>query len=171
VDDQSWPQFLRDQRKGIIVRDNTAIAEHLLAEAYMARNRAAAREYLRQSHIEFAELSARDRAQLFGFLDTLLIPNLFYNPAETEQRRDTAGARITPVEVPIKAGAFVVHRGEEVTPAMAAQLAALRNLLKPYSILAQFTGFFVFIAIPCTDCGATSPFTRTGIATCGTRWL
>jgi putative nucleotidyltransferase with HDIG domain len=147
VDDQSWPQFLRDQRKGIIVRDNTTIAEHPLAEAYMARNRAAAREYLRQSHIEFAELSARDRAQLFGFLDTLLIPNLFYNPAETEQRRDAAGARIAPVEVPIKAGTFIVHRGEEVTPAMVAQLAALRNLQKPYSILAQFTGFFVFIAI------------------------
>jgi len=147
VDDQSWPQFLRDQRKGIIVRDNTTITERPLAEAYMARNRDAAREYLRQSHIEFAELSARDRAQLFGFLDALLIPNLFYNPAETEQRRDAASARIAPVEVPIKAGAFVVHRGEEVTPTMVAQLAALRNLLKPYSILAQFTGFFVFIAI------------------------
>jgi putative nucleotidyltransferase with HDIG domain len=147
VDDQSWTQFLRDQRKGIIVRDNTTIAERPLAEAYMARNRGAAREYLRQSHIEFAELSARDRAQLFGFLDTLLIPNLFYNPAETERRRDAAGARIAPVEVPIKAGAFVVHRGEEVTPAIVAQLAALRNLSKPYSILAQFTGFFVFIAI------------------------
>jgi putative nucleotidyltransferase with HDIG domain len=147
VDDQSWPQFLRDQRKGIIIRDNTTIAERPLAEAYMARNRDAAREYLRQSHDEFAELSARDRAQLFGFLDTLLISNLFYNQAETEQRRDAAGTRISPVEVQIKAGNIVVHRGEEVTPAMVAQLAALRNLLKPYSIMAQFVGFFVFIAI------------------------
>jgi len=147
VDDQGWPQFLRDQRKGIVVRDNTTIAERPLAEAYMARNRAAAREYLRQSHLEFAELSAGDEAQLYGFLDTLLIPNLYYNQAETEQRRDAAGARVAPIEAQIKAGAFVVHRGEEVTPAMVAQLDALRNLLKPYSILAQFMGFLVFMAI------------------------
>jgi putative nucleotidyltransferase with HDIG domain len=147
VDDQSWPRFLSDQRKGIVVRDNTTLAERPLAEAYMARNRTAAREYLRQSSFEFAELSVRDRAQLLSFMDTLLAPNLLYNQTETDLRHEAAGARVFPVEINIKQGTAIVHKGDVVTPAAAAQLAALRSQQKPKSLLIQFGGFFLFIAI------------------------
>jgi putative nucleotidyltransferase with HDIG domain len=41
----------------------------------------------------------------------------------------------------------IVRAGEEVTPQIAAQLAALRNQQRPTSILAQFTGFFLFLAL------------------------
>lgn len=146
VDDQAWPQFLRDQRKGIVVRDNTTFAERPLTEAYMARNRTAAREYLRQFHLEFPEFSSRNRVQLFGFLDTLLVPNLLYNQAESDQRREAAGARVMPVEINIKQGKTIVRKSETVTPTMVTQLAALRSQQKPKSILAQFVGFCLFIA-------------------------
>ncbi|MBZ5495391.1 MAG: HDIG domain-containing protein [Acidobacteriia bacterium] len=146
VDDEGWSQFLRDQRRGIVVRDNTQPAERTLAEAYMARNRTAAREYLRQLQSEFAELSARDRAQLLGFLDTLLVPNLLYNQTETEVRREAAGSRVAPVEITIKQGKPIVRKGEIVTPAMVVQLEALRREQRPHSFLAQFVGFFFFIA-------------------------
>ncbi|MGA2264698.1 MAG: hypothetical protein ABSH28_25125, partial [Acidobacteriota bacterium] len=146
VEDQDWAQFLRDQRKGITVRDNTTVTERTLSEAYMARNRTGAREYLRQFQIEFPELSAHDRAQLFGFLDTLLVPNLLYNQVETERRSDAAGSRVAPVEITIKQGKTIVRKGEVVTPAMAVQLAALRSEQKQESILAQSVGFFFFLA-------------------------
>jgi len=147
VDDQSWPQFLRDQRKGIVVRDNTTLAERPLAEAYMARNPTAAREYMRQSRLEFAELSARDQAQLLGFMDTLLVPDLLYNQAETDLRHEAAGTRVLPVEINIKQGTVIVRKGDVVTPAVVAQLTALRSQQQPKSLLIQFVGFFLFVAI------------------------
>ncbi len=146
VDDQAWPQFLRDQRKGIVVRDNTTFAERLLTETYMGRNRTAAREYVRQFHLEFPDLPSRDQAALFGFLDSLLVADLFYNQAESDKRRETAGSSVTPLEIDIKQGKTIVRKGEVVTPTMVVQLDALRGQLKPKSILAQFFGFCLFIA-------------------------
>jgi putative nucleotidyltransferase with HDIG domain len=147
VDDQAWPQFLRDQRKGIVVRDNTTLAERPLAEAYMARNRTAAREYLRQFHLEFADLSSSARSRLLNFMDNLLVPNLFYNQAETDARRNAAASRVLPFEIHIKQGKTIVRSGEEVSPAVLAQLDALRNLQKPRSLPGQFFGFCFIIAI------------------------
>jgi putative nucleotidyltransferase with HDIG domain len=146
IDDQGWPQFLRDQPKGIIVRDNTMQGERTLAAAYTARSRIAAREYLRQFQIEFADLAPRDRTQLLAFMDTLLVPDLIYNQAETDQRREAAGSRVTPVDITIRQGKTIVRKGEVVTPAMVAQLAALRAEQKPKSLLAHFLGFLVFVA-------------------------
>jgi putative nucleotidyltransferase with HDIG domain len=146
IDDQGWPQFLRDQPKGIIVRDNTTQGERTLAAAYMARSRTAAREYLRQFQVEFSDLTQRDCTQLLAFMDTLLVPNLIYNQAETDQRRETTGSRVTPVEITIKQGKIIVRKGEVVTPETAAQLSALRAEQKPRSVLAHFLGFFVFVA-------------------------
>ncbi len=146
IDDQAWPQFLRDQRRGIVVRDNTSLAERPLAEAYMARNRSAAREYLQQFQIEFPDVPAPDRTQLLGFLDGLLSPNLLYNQVETEARRATSGDRVAPVEIHLDQGQTIVRRGEEVTPMAVAKLAALRNLQRPRLLLGQFAGFSLFIA-------------------------
>jgi putative nucleotidyltransferase with HDIG domain len=147
VDDQGWQQFLRDQRRNIIVRDNTMPGERSLAAAYMARNRAAAREYLRQFQAEFSDLTQSDRARLFSFLDTLLVPNLVYDPVGTNRRREAAGSRVSPVEVTIRQGKTIVRKGEVVTPVIVEQLAALRTEQTPKSVLSQFLGFFLFVVI------------------------
>ncbi len=145
VDDQDWPQFLRDKPTGIVVRDNSTQGERPLATTYMARNRTAAREYLRQYQADFVDLPPRDRAQLMAFMDTLLVPNLVYNQAETEKRRAAAAASVAPVEITIRQGKTVVRRGESVTPEIASQLAALRNERQLKSTLAQFLGFLFFV--------------------------
>jgi putative nucleotidyltransferase with HDIG domain len=147
VDDQSWSQFLRDQRRGIVLRDNTTLAERPLAEAYMARNHTAAKEYMQQFQIEFPDLSVRDRSQLLGFLNTLLAPNLLYNPADTGSRRAAAGARVSPTLIHIEQGQVVVRRGDPITPSVVVQLAALRSRQLPKLLLGQFAGFSLFIAI------------------------
>jgi cyclic-di-AMP phosphodiesterase PgpH len=146
VDEQSWPQFLGAQRNGITVRDNTIQAERTLTEAYMVRNRITAREYLRQFHPEFSEVTAAERTQLLAYMDSLLVPNLFYNQAETDRRRENAASRVVPVQITIPQGKAIISKGETVTPAIVAQLAALRRQQNPKLFLAQFAGYFLFIA-------------------------
>ena len=146
VDDQSWPQFLQSQRKGITVRDNTTSAERTFSEAYMVRNRTAAREYLRQFNQEFSDLSAADRKLLLDYLDTLLVPNLIYNQTETERRREEAASRIAPVVISISQGKTIIRKGERVTPAVLLELAALRRQQKTGLFVGQFAGYLLFIS-------------------------
>ena len=140
-------QFMRDQRTGILLRDSAIPFEHPLADAYLARDLPAAKEYLRQFHLEFSSHPALDRAAIIQFLEGLLIPTLNYNEKETETRRDLAASRIQPVEVQVKQGKIIVRNGEEVTQSMLSQLEALKNRQKPRSLLWQFGGFFCFVAV------------------------
>ena len=146
VDEQGWSQFLRDERRGILVRDNSTRQERQLAEAYLSRNPAAAREYLQQFSIDFPELSEREWTQLLGYLAGLVVPNLMYNELETEIRREAAANHIIPVERLVEQGKTILLRGEEVTPGAQAELTALRNLQRPKLVLGQFIGFFLFVA-------------------------
>ena len=138
--------FRRDAKKAIILRDKATLIEEPLRESSQIRSREAAKEHLRQFHLEFAELSAPERAQLFSILDTLLIPTLVPNVAETATRRNAAVARVTPVEVQIKKGKVILRAGEEVTPRAETDLAALRNLHRPRPILERLLGLFFFVA-------------------------
>lgn len=138
--------FRRDVKKAIVLRDKTTLTEEPLREASRVRSLDAAKEHLRQFHLEFAELSAPQRAELFSLLDTLLIPTLVYNAAETATRRNAAAVRVTPVEVQIKKGKVILRTGEEVTPKAAADLAAFRNLHRPKPILERLLGLFFFVA-------------------------
>jgi putative nucleotidyltransferase with HDIG domain len=139
-------RFRRDAKKAVVLRDKATLTEEPLREASQVRSMEAAKEHLRQFHLEFAELSAPERAELFSLLDTLLIPTLVYNAAETESRRNVAAVRVTPVEVQIKKGRVILRTGEEVTPKAAADLAALRNLHRPKPILERLLGLFFFVA-------------------------
>ena len=138
--------FRRDAKKAIILRDKATLIEEPLRESSQIRSREAAKEHLRQFHLEFAELSAPERAQLFSILDTLVIPTLVPNAAETATRRNAAVARVTPVEVQIKKGKVILRAGEEVTPRAETDLAALRNLHRPRPILERLLGLFFFVA-------------------------
>ncbi len=136
--------FRQDAKKGILLRDRGALVERPLSDPSQVRSVKSAHEYLRQFHLDFAELSLSERAELFAFMETLLFPTLTYNPAETETRRDAAAARVTPVEVQIKKGKAIVRAGEEISARAKADLAALRNLARPRPVLGRFLGLFFF---------------------------
>ena len=138
--------FRQDVGRGIILRDRVTLLERQLSDSSQVRSMDVAKEYLRQQHLEFAELPAPERAELFSFLDTLLFPTLVYNAAETAGRREIAAARVSPVEVQIKKGKVVVRSGEEVTARAEADLEALRSLRRPKSILGRLFGLFLFVA-------------------------
>jgi len=139
-------RFRQDVKKAIVLRDKATLTEEPLRESSKVRSIEKAKEHLRQFHLEFAELSAPERAKLFSFLDTLLTPTLVYNAAETATRQNAAAARVTPVVVQIKKGKVILRAGEEVTPKAVADLAALRNLHRPKPILERLLGLFFFVA-------------------------
>lgn len=138
--------FGQDAKKGIVLRDRATLVERPLPDSSRVRSLEAAKQYLRQFHLGFAEFSAPERAELFAFLDSLLFPTLVYNDAETATRRDTAAARVTPVEIQIKKGKVILRNGEEVTPRAEADLAALRNSHRPRPLLERLLGLFFFVA-------------------------
>lgn len=139
--------FLKDQRRGIVVRDSSFPFERPLSEAYIARDIQAAREYLRQFHLDFADLPRRDQAVLIQFLEGLLFPTLTYNRVETESLRAQAAMRVVPVQLHIRQGQTIIRSGEQVTKDTLMQLEALKKLRKPRSLIWQLSGYFLLTAI------------------------
>jgi cyclic-di-AMP phosphodiesterase PgpH len=140
-------RFFKDQRNGIVVRDRSFPFEHSLADANLARDLPAAKEYLRQFHVDLSDISERDESILIQHLESILFPTLVGNEKETADRRAAAAARVRPVEVQIKQGQMIIHAGEQATPSMICQLNALRNLQKPRSLIWQYCGYFLFVSI------------------------
>lgn len=140
-------EFLKDLRSGILVRDGSYTLEHPLTDAYRVRDLSAAKEYLRQSPIEYPGLSPRDRATLLAYLESALFPTLLCDREETDSRRALASRQVKPVEVQLKQGQTVVRSGEQITPQILVQLGALKNLRRPRSLIWQFGGYFLIAAI------------------------
>jgi putative nucleotidyltransferase with HDIG domain len=140
-------QFLKDQSAGIVIRDRTSPVDRSFADTYLPRDLDAAKEYLHQFRLDFAELSRQDRDNLLGFLETTLFPTLIYNKVTTERWRALAASRVQPVEVKIKQGQTIVRSGETITSKILMQLDALRSLRQPRSIIWQFGGYFLLALI------------------------
>jgi putative nucleotidyltransferase with HDIG domain len=140
-------KFLKDQRTGIVIRDGSFPFDHSLADSYMARDLPAAREYLRQFHMEFSDLRQSDQALLIKYLEDTLFPTLLYNRSETESRRAEAILRVQPVELQIRQGQTIVRSGEQVTPNILLQMNAMKKLQRPRSLVWQFGGYFLLAVI------------------------
>lgn len=140
-------EFLNDARSGIVFRDDAMSIEHPLTDAWQRRDLSAAKEFLRQSRLDFPKLSAKEQSLLIQYLESRLIPTLVCNREETNERRAQAAARVRPVEARIKQGQIIVRSGEQITPRILQQLNAIRDIHKPRSLLWQAVGYFLIIAI------------------------
>ncbi len=140
-------QFAKDQRTGITLRDNITPLGRPVTEAYMVRDLAGARDFLRQFHLEFSALQAQDRAALIQYMEGVLVPTLTYRERDTNARRESAAAQVTPVETQIRQGKVIVRAGEEVSESTVTQLEALRNLQRPRSLARQSLGFLFFALV------------------------
>lgn len=139
-------KFLKDQRTGIVIRDNSFPFEHPLTDSYAARDLMAAREYLRQFRSDFPDLLPRERDTVIRFLENSILPTLLYDPTETESRRAQAALRVQPVELQIRQGQTIIRSGEQVSPNVVLQLEALKKLQRPRSLIWQFGGYFLLTA-------------------------
>jgi cyclic-di-AMP phosphodiesterase PgpH len=140
-------QFARDQRAGITLRDNVTPLGRPVTDAYMVRDVAGARDFLRQFHLEFSALPAQDRAALIQFMEGVLVPTLSYRERDTSARRESAAALVPPVDIQIRQGKVIVRAGEEVNESTVTQLEALRNLQRPRSLVRQSAGFLFFVLV------------------------
>ncbi len=140
-------QFLKDARSGIVIRDKAFPQERPFSDGYLARDLSAAKEYVRQFHLDFSDVSKEDRSTLIQFLESNLFPTLLYNQEETESRRASAAMSVEPVKVQIQQGQSIVRSGEKITDKIIVQLDALRELRRPRSLIWQFGGYFLLVAI------------------------
>src|SRR4030042_1856135 len=73
-----------------------------------------ARERLAKD-VEKLEISSRNKRLLVGLADVLLRPNVTFNRAETEARRDRASARVEPGFYRLEKGKAILRKGDEAT--------------------------------------------------------
>jgi cyclic-di-AMP phosphodiesterase PgpH len=140
-------QFRNDQRSGIIVRDNSSPVERPLADPYAVRDLSTAKEYLRNANLDLSGFSLQDRAALIKYLETVLFPTLVCDRKETDSRRAQAAGRVPRVDVQVRGGQTIIRSGEQVAPNVVLQLAALRKMQRPRSLMGQFGGYFLLAAI------------------------
>ena len=135
-------QYLKDLTSGIVVRNSSFPLEYPITDAYLVRDLSAAKEFVRQSLLDFSGFSQRDQATLIQYLESALFPTLVCNFGETELRRENAALQVQPVRVQIKHGQTIVRSGD-----MLIELDALRSLHRPRSLIWQFGGYFLFASI------------------------
>jgi cyclic-di-AMP phosphodiesterase PgpH len=140
-------QFMRDRQIGILYRAAPVSPERPLATSFLPRDLPAAGEYLAQFRSEFANLTSSDADLVMQYLDSLLVPTLIFRESETNERRELAASQTQVLESEIRLGKLIVREGEQITAHVSAQLTALRNLLRPRSLLGQFCGYFLLTAI------------------------
>ena len=139
-------ELAREYRSGIMVSDGTLASERLLQDVWQKRDLSSAKEYL-QSSLNVPGLSARDKAILLRYMESLLAPTLVFDIEETLARRHDAAERIRPVEVRIRQGQIIVRAEERVTEKAQQQLDVLRSLNEPELPMVKAIGYFIVATI------------------------
>lgn len=144
-----------DLEAGIVVRSVSADpvaagadgpAERVLRGAEAALDIDSARSMIaeRGTLLIDSERSAR-RDLAVAIASHALRPNLTYNAAETERRRQRAREGVNEVHVVLQKGRAVVEAGHEVTEQEAKLLAAMREQDREQAAIAPLAGFALFL--------------------------
>jgi putative nucleotidyltransferase with HDIG domain len=121
--------------------------ETIVNDISSVRDEISASAALRSERIEWGGYDARARKVLGEVLAWLVKPNLFYNAAETEARRQDRRESVAAVIVPFNRGEPVVRAGETVTSIKAAALSEA-SLHRPISQRAiEFAGTIVVVTL------------------------
>ena len=140
-------RFDNEQRTGIVIRDGSIPTGLPLSDTNLVRDLPEARKYLRQMDLDLPKMAEGDKETLLRYLESLLVPTLFFNESETEARRELAASQVPPVVVQIRGGQTLVPYGTPITPKLLSQLNAIRNLWKPSSIIPRGLGYFLFAVV------------------------
>ena len=77
----------------------------------------------------------------------LIRPNLFYNSAETERRKDEAAAKVDKAFIQVKKGQVIVREGDIITPADYAKLTAMNMLERKKDIIFDYARITLLLAV------------------------
>lgn len=120
----SRSQFRRLGATAIARRDLRSGQEVVITDLSSIRDKLTASAALRSEKLIWpAEYDTESRKILGELLGSLIVPNLEYNEAETENRRTQVRESIPPVRISVERGKPIVASGQTVTPAKALLLA------------------------------------------------
>ena len=100
------------------------------------------------SEIDDLDLSSRNKSLLGKLADIFVTPNIAYNKAETESRRERARMGVEPVFYTIKKTRVIVRKGDEVSADAAKQIRLINlNLRQKPSWFTNFAGTFLLFGL------------------------
>jgi putative nucleotidyltransferase with HDIG domain len=139
-------QLVKFAATGIVRRDTRSNNEMALTDLSPIRDLITARAQLRSEKLVWpADYDAKERKFFGEILGSLIVPNLEYNEAETEARRNTARESIAPITVSIAKGKPIVTRGETVTAAKSSMLEAASRRRPTGQRAIEFAGTVVLV--------------------------
>jgi cyclic-di-AMP phosphodiesterase PgpH len=144
--------LMNEQGKGIVVRKLPSKQEITIREVERFRDLDEARDRLEKKSAYFLVGKKRDlRPVTVSLAQKLIIPNLFLNKAETDQRIKKATQEVRPVFFQIKKGDILVREGDHITSAhlgkiqMATRTKKGTEALLSSLGLALIWGLFIFM--------------------------
>ncbi len=94
------------------------------------------------------EIPSRNKKLLTGLADVFIAPNITYNRAETEARKQRARERVETVFYRIKKGKVIVRKGDEATAENLKWIELInKNLQQKRDWLRNFSGTFLLFAM------------------------
>jgi putative nucleotidyltransferase with HDIG domain len=100
------------------------------------------------SDVEKLEISSRNKRLLVGLAEVLLRPNVSFNRAETEARRERARARVETVFYRLKKGKVILRKGDEATAEDLKWISIINeNLREARDWLVHLAGTFLLFAL------------------------
>ena len=142
----SRSQLNKYSATGIIRRDLKNGNEMVVTDLSPIRDLLTARAQIRSDKFILpAEYDAREKKLFADILSTILVPNLDYNDAETETRREEKRKAIAPVTHFVAQGQSIIARGETVTPATASLLEAASSRRPSGQRAIEFAGTVVIV--------------------------
>lgn len=132
-----------EQRRGILLRDTSTGREQRRRDVPRAieyGSEAKSDVALRLADTEF---EPNERGEVAAFLAASLRPNLTFNAALTEQRREEAARAVESVFTKIPRGKVIVRKGDEITPRTSAWVAAVRASVSDPSSWVRVTGILI----------------------------
>jgi len=100
------------------------------------------------SDVEKLEISSRNKRLLLGLAEILLRPNVSFNRAETEARRERARARVETVFYRLKKGKVILRKGDEATAENLKWISMInQNLKEAHDWIVHLAGTFLLFAL------------------------
>ncbi|MCX7959437.1 MAG: hypothetical protein N3B13_10355, partial [Deltaproteobacteria bacterium] len=112
-------RLIQEKGSGILIQRIYAKeqrAEGIVSSSTTIKDIAEVRKLIEKKIIFLlADYSKEERKLIISIATKLIKPNLFFNPAETERRKEEALSQITPVTINIKKGDILIRDGEKIS--------------------------------------------------------
>ena len=144
----SRSQFRRFGTSGIMRRDLKTGQEVVIRDLSSVRDKLTASATLKSEKLIWpAEYSSNDRKLLGEILGSFIVPNLEYNDAETERRKNQMRASVQPAMIVVARANPIVSSGQTVTPAQALLLAEAARHRPIGQRAVEFAGTIIIVML------------------------